>query len=55
MIYKKGVFNNFVKYNLQRELRLLDNIKDHNPKYLLTTDYTPYASHNGIKQINVFN
>ena len=39
---------------LERELKPLDNINDHNPKYLLTTDYTPYTSHNGIKQINVF-
>lgn len=39
---------------LSRELKPLDNINDHNPKYLLTTDYTPYTSHNGIKQINVF-
>lgn len=39
---------------LERELKPLDNINDHNPKYLLTTDYVPYTSHNGIKQINVF-
>lgn len=39
---------------LERELKVLDNIKDHNPKTLLTTDYTPYTSYNGIKQINVF-
>ena len=39
---------------LARELKSLDSINDHNPKYLLTTDYTPYTSHNGIKQINVF-
>ena len=39
---------------LERELKPLNNINDHNPKYLLTTDYTPYTSHNGIKQINVF-
>lgn len=39
---------------LERELKPLDNINDHNPKYLLTTDYTSYTSHNGIKQINVF-
>ena len=42
------------KTTLERELKPLDNIKDHNPKYLLTADYTPYTSHNGIKQINVF-
>lgn len=39
---------------LERELKPLDNIKDHNPKKLLTTDYMPVTSYNGIKQINVF-
>ena len=39
---------------LERELKSLNNINDHNPKFLLTTDYTPYTSYNGIKQINVF-
>ena len=34
---------------LERELKPLDNINDHNPEYLLTTDYTPYTSHNRIK------
>lgn len=38
---------------LERELASLDAIKDHNPKYLLTMDYMPLTSHNGIKQINV--
>jgi len=38
---------------LRRELSSLGAIKDHNPKYLLTMDYTPLTSHNGIKQINV--
>lgn len=38
---------------LKRELSLLDSIKDHNPKYLLTMDYMPLTSYNGIKQINV--
>lgn len=37
---------------LARELGSLDAIKDHNPKYLLTMDFTPMTSHNGIKQIN---
>ena len=36
---------------LTRELKPLDNIKDHNPKYLLTLDVEPPASHKGIKQI----
>ena len=38
---------------LRRELAPLEAISDHNPKYLLTMDYTPLTSHNGIKQINV--
>lgn len=38
---------------LRRELSSLEAIHDHNPKYLLTMDYTPLTSHNGIKQINV--
>jgi len=37
---------------LKRELASLEAIKDHNPKYLLTMDYTPLTSYNGIKQIN---
>jgi predicted AAA+ superfamily ATPase len=37
---------------LERELAPLDAIRDHNPKFLLTMDFTPAASHNGIKQIN---
>jgi predicted AAA+ superfamily ATPase len=36
---------------LERELKPLDSIKDHNPKYLLTLDVEPPASHKGIKQI----
>ena len=40
---------------LERELKSIENIKDHNPKYLLTMDFTPYTSYNGIKQINVLN
>ncbi len=39
---------------LERELKPLNNINDHNPKILLTADFTPYTSYNGIKQINVF-
>ena len=42
------------KETLERELNALDNISDHNQKYLLTTDYLPYTSYNGIKVINVF-
>lgn len=35
---------------LQRELRPLDSIPDHNPKVLLTMDNDPPVSYNGIKQ-----
>lgn len=37
---------------LKRELTPLEKIKDHNPKYLLTLDYLPPTSYNGIQQIN---
>lgn len=38
---------------LERELAPLDAVNDHNPKYLLTMDYGPVISHNGIKQVYV--
>ena len=38
---------------LSRELRPLDMIKDHYPKYLLTMDLDPKTSYNGIRKINV--
>lgn len=38
---------------LERELAPLESIRDHNPKYLLTMDFTPLTSNNGIKQWNV--
>ena len=37
---------------LARELKPLDSINDHNPKYLLTMDEDPAVSHNGIRQMN---
>ena len=37
---------------LARELAPLERIRDHNPKYLITMDFAPLTSHNGIKQIN---
>jgi predicted AAA+ superfamily ATPase len=40
------------KTTLERELAPLESIRDHNPKFLLTLDFTPNTSHNGIKQIN---
>lgn len=39
---------------LERELTPLNAIKDHNPKIILTRDFDPKTSHNGIKQINIF-
>lgn len=39
------------KETLQRELRALESIKDHNPKTLLTLDDNPITDYNGIKQI----
>jgi len=38
---------------LDRELAPLERIRDHNPKYLLTMDFEPLSSHNGIMQINM--
>lgn len=38
---------------LARELAPLESIHDHNPKVLLTMDYTPHTSYNGIRQLNV--
>jgi predicted AAA+ superfamily ATPase len=38
---------------LERELSSFNAISDHNPKFLLTRDYEPKTSHNGIKQLNV--
>lgn len=41
------------KSTLERELRPLQNIKDHNPKFLLVGDIDPETSYDGIKKINV--
>ena len=41
------------KETLEREVTPLDAIRDHNPKFILTRDYEPQTSHNGIKQLNV--
>ena len=38
---------------LSRELSSLNAIRDHNPKFILTRDYEPETTHNGIKQLNV--
>jgi len=41
------------KETLARELAPFELIRDHNLKFLLTRDYEPKITHNGIKQINV--
>ena len=41
------------KETLAREIFPLNAIKDHNPKFILTRDYEPGKTHNGIKQLNV--
>jgi predicted AAA+ superfamily ATPase len=41
------------KSTLDRELEPLKAIRDHNPKFLLTRDFTPPVSYDGIKQMNV--
>ena len=38
---------------LQRELKSLDAIRDHSPKYLLHLDDDPPADHDGIRQMFV--
>lgn len=38
---------------MERKLNPLERIHDHNPKYLLTMDFTPLTLHNGIRQMNV--
>ena len=38
---------------LQRELRVLEAVKDHYPKYLLTLDDDPEMQYNGIRRVNV--
>jgi predicted AAA+ superfamily ATPase len=38
---------------LERELRPLNSINDHYPKYLLTLDDDPPATYNGIQRVNV--
>lgn len=40
------------KETLERELKPLDSIPDHYPKYLITLDDDPPADYNGIRQIN---
>jgi len=41
------------KNTLARELTPLNSIRNHSLKFLLTRDYEPNISHNGIRQLNV--
>lgn len=38
---------------LEKELKLLKNIKNHNLNYLLTMDIVPKTNYNGIRQLNI--
>lgn len=40
-----------MKKTLERELSVLDTVKDHYPNYLITLDYDK-VTYNGIKQIS---
>lgn len=51
--YYQVAYTTMTEKTLERELKPLDSIKDHNPKYLLTMDTEPIISYNGIKKINV--
>lgn len=50
--YYQVAYSVMDEHTLNRELASLDSIRDHNPKYLLTMDFVPPMSYNGIKQIN---
>ncbi|MCL2720433.1 MAG: ATPase, partial [Treponema sp.] len=41
------------RQTLTRELDSLNAINDNFPKFLLTRDYEPKITHNGVKQLNV--
>ena len=51
--YYQVAYTTKANETLERELKSLDMIKDHNPKYLLTMDKESTISYNGIKKINV--
>jgi predicted AAA+ superfamily ATPase len=51
-IYFQVALTTREKSTLERELRPLNNIKDHYPKYLITMDDDPPATYNGIQRIN---
>lgn len=51
--YYQVAYTAMEEETLKRELTPLDAIRDHNPKCLLTMDYVPLTSYNGIKHMNV--
>lgn len=50
--YYQVAYTSMDSKTLEREIAPLNAIRDHNPKYLITMDFVPVTSHNGIKQIN---
>lgn len=53
VIYYQVSASVLAEETLERELRPLNKITDHYPKYLLTLDVLPTATYNGIKRLNV--
>lgn len=53
VIYYQVSASVLAEETLERELRPLNRITDHYPKYLLTLDVLPTATYNGIKRLNV--
>lgn len=53
LIYYQVCASVLSEETLKRELRPLDKITDHYPKYILTLDNLPTSSYNGIKRMNV--
>lgn len=50
--YYQVAYSVLEENTLNRELASLDAIKDHHAKYLISMDFVPPVSHNGIRQIN---
>ncbi len=50
--YYQVAYSVIAEETLKRELYPLENISNHDAKYLITMDFIPKTSHNGIKQLN---
>ncbi|MFI3166439.1 MAG: ATP-binding protein [Bacillota bacterium] len=50
--YYQVAYSAIDENTLKRELSSLENIASHDAKYLITMDFIPKTSHNGIKQLN---